>query len=504
MDTAMITVNGETMQVKIGTLLSDLGTGQLVGRPCAGRGVCGKCKIRAAGELSPLSGTEKEKLSVDEIKSGVRLACQARVLGPCEVRTIPESGQNVLLGGITRKTDSDPAYENSGIAVDVGTTTIAARLLDKNGEVTAEAGGKNPQSSFGADVVSRMEAALGGRAEVLSEAVLRAIDGICVDLCKKAGKDPLAVDALVITGNTSMLYLLTKTSPEWLSHAPFLMERGFGEETRAKDLGLAALSPEARVYLPPCISAFVGADTVCAILASGMLDSGRAEMLADIGTNGEMALFDGNILRVCSTAAGPAFEGVGISMGMCCEAGAIDRVSLVNGQPFAHVIGGVQPAGICGSGLIDAIACFLDNETIDETGLSDGASLTVSAPVRISDRDVRAVQVAKSAISSGLLSLLHAAKISENDVSALSLAGGFGTSLRIRSAVRIGLLPAGLANKAKSIGNAALAGASMLLLDRKLRDTAEKIASSAETLSLSTDPFFSKKFIEEMLFPEAE
>ncbi len=506
MDSAKITVNGKITEVKIGTLLSDLYGQTIVKRPCAGRGVCGKCKIRAFGELSPLSGAEKEKLTADEIRSGIRLACQARVLGACEVRTIEiaESEQSVLLDGVRVRMNADPAFKNLGIAIDVGTTTIAARLFDKNGEILSEAGVSNPQSAFGADVISRIEESLAGKSEALARLVLGAIDTLSEKLCRKAGKDPLTVDALVVTGNTSMLCFLTKTSPEGLSHAPFLMERGFGEEILAKDLGLSAVSPDALVYLPPCISAFVGADTVSAILSSGMLDSGKVEMLADIGTNGEMALFDGRKLRVCSTAAGPAFEGVGISMGMCGDEGAIDRVTLVNGQPFAHVIGEIAPIGICGSGLVDAIACFLDNETIDETGSMDDDYLTVSPPVTLTDRDVRAVQLAKSAISSGLLTLLHAAKISENEVSSLSLAGGFGNYLKIPSAKRIGLLPEILSEKTKSIGNAALAGASMLLLNKNLRKTADSIASSAETLSLSTDPFFSEQFIEGMLFPEAE
>jgi uncharacterized 2Fe-2S/4Fe-4S cluster protein (DUF4445 family) len=297
-----------------------------------------------------------------------------------------------------------------------------------------------------------------------------------------------------------MLHLLTNTSPEPLSHAPFAAERLFGEILSAKELGLCSLSDNASIYLPPCIAAFVGADTVCAILASGMCGSDNTSLLTDIGTNGEMALLRNGELHVCSTAAGPAFEGVGISMGMRGGVGAIDKVMLQNGMPFAHVIGNVPPVGICGSGLVDAIACLLMNETLDETGYLDDDTVEISDPVVLTQQDIRMVQLAKSAICAGIRTLLHKSQITAADISVFYIAGGFGSYLDIKNAGRIGLIPNELTSKVKVIGNAALTGAAMLLLDKELSDKASAITKNVKVADLATDPFFAEEYMTGMLF----
>ena len=311
-----------------------------------------------------------------------------------------------------------------------------------------------------------------------------------------------------------MLYLLSRTSPEPLSHAPFTLTRSFGETLSAGELGLSVLNRDVKVYLPPCISAFVGADTTCAILTAltrcltsdtsgeGLLTlRGKApSALADIGTNGEMALWNNEKLLVCSTAAGPAFEGVGISRGMRGESGAIDKVSVVNGQLCATVIGGGEAKGICGSGLIDAVAALLDTELIDETGYLEDEEVTVLSPITLTDKDIRAVQLAKSAISAGIKTLIHEAGVSINDLTALYIAGGFGNYLNKVSAGRIGLLPIELIGKTENIGNAALIGAEMLLLNKDYRLCAERLSADAVTVELSTSKYFSDAFISGMLF----
>jgi uncharacterized 2Fe-2S/4Fe-4S cluster protein (DUF4445 family) len=252
------------------------------------------------------------------------------------------------------------------------------------------------------------------------------------------------------------------------------------------------------VYLPPCISAFVGADTVCALLATE-LTKGETALLADIGTNGEMALWHGGRLSVCSTAAGPAFEGVGISQGMRGEEGAVDRVCSVNGRMHAHVIGEGAPRGICGSGLVDAAATMLDLEILDESGYLEDAC-PIAEGVSVTPEDVRALQLAKSAIAAGLLTLLWEAGLSKEGALPLFIAGGFGTYLDRRNAERIGLLPRGLARNAVAVGNAALAGASLLLLDREAEAEALSLARRAHTVELATHPVFSEKFMEAMTF----
>jgi uncharacterized 2Fe-2S/4Fe-4S cluster protein (DUF4445 family) len=267
----------------------------------------------------------------------------------------------------------------------------------------------------------------------------------------------------------------------------------------AHALSLSCLAPQTPIDLPRCISAFVGADTTCAILATHLCE-GETAMLADIGTNGEMALWHGGKLTVCSTAAGPAFEGVGISCGMRGAVGAIDRVTLVGGQMHTHTIGNVAPIGLCGSGLCDAVACLLDLELLDESGYLEDEPVVLDGVVALTQKDIRMLQLAKSAIGAGLSTLVAQHGLAVEDVPSLAIAGGFGHYLNMRSASRIGLLPAALAGVARAVGNAALDGAAMLLLDADSRERAESLAANAETLELSTNATFAELYIEGMGF----
>lgn len=494
---ANVTVNEKARTVAVGTLLSDLLDLPL---PCGGHGKCGKCKVYAAGDLSPVSETERKYLTEEELQNGVRLACRTTVTGDCTV-DLPETRENKQQ--IMMRTDAiaapSPAFERYGVALDIGTTTLAAQLYDRAGTRLAEFGRRNPQSAWGADVISRVEAALHGDLDKLSETIREAIDGMIRELAERAKVNAGEIDGMVITGNTAMLYLLTATSPETLSRAPFQADRLFGETLTANELRLSALSPQATIYLPPCIAAFVGADTVCAILATNLCETENA-LLADIGTNGEMGLWHNGTLSVCSTAAGPAFEGVGISMGMNGEAGAIDHVTLQNGQLAAHTIGNGTPRGICGSGLIDAVACLLEAETLDESGLLDDDPTEIAGPVVLTQKDIRMVQLAKSAICAGIQTLFRTTGLSEDRISAFCIAGGFGSYLDVGSAGRIGLIPDALTAKAKAVGNAALTGAAMLLLNGDLRQTAANLAKKANVVELSTNPAFADAYMMGMTF----
>ncbi len=426
----------------------------------------------------------------------------------------------MLTGGAKGEIKLSPSFRSLGVAIDIGTTTVAARLISPSGETLSEYGSNNPQSLFGADVVSRIEAHLAGNGAALSDLIVSEIDKAIVSLSRSAGKSTDEIDGISITGNTTMLYLLTNTTPEPLSHAPFTLTRAFGETLRASELNVSSVRPDTEIYLPPCISAFVGADTVCAILTAvphgeentdntssessdasvSYLKNQKTAVLADIGTNGEMALWKNGQLYVCSTAAGPAFEGVGISRGMRGEAGAIDKVTLVNGRLVANVIGGGEPKGICGSGLVDAVAALLDTEDIDETGYLEDDEVTVLSPITLTDKDIRAVQLAKSAISAGIRTLINEAGTDTDEISNLFIAGGFGNYLNKVSAGRIGLLPVELVEKTENIGNAALIGAEMLLLNKNLRNRAEELSRKAVTVELSTNKYFSDTFISGMLF----
>lgn len=357
----------------------------------------------------------------------------------------------------------------------------------------------NPQAAWGADVISRIEAALKGEGSALAASVRGAIDGLLRQMADRARISPEKIDALVITGNTAMLHLFTETSPEPLSHAPFEAKRLFGEVCSADALGLSAC-PGAEIYLPRCMSAFVGADITTALLASGICEASDTRILVDIGTNGEMALWHKGELTCCSTAAGPAFEGAGLSMGMHGQDGAVDHVTVQNGALQPHVIGGADPVGICGSGVIDALACLLETEELDETGLLETEPAPIAPPVVLTQRDVRMVQLAKSAISAGLRTLLYSTGISCGEVAEMAVAGGFGSYLDVANAGRIGLIPEELVPKVRVLGNAALSGASMLLLDRELTRPCERLAQLARTLVLSSNPVFSEYYTEGMFF----
>lgn len=497
MNTINVIWDGKRMQGIAGLTVGELINGE---KPCGGHGKCGKCKVIAKGDLSDPCETELRLLSKEERDRGIRLACLTYVRGDCQIESIREASvPQIVTEGAVSGWAPAPAFLNYGVAVDIGTTTVAARLYDGEGRLISWASRLNPQVQWGADVISRVEAALGGAAEELTKAIRMALNETVTELT--APVPGAAVEYVVITGNTVMLSLLTGQSVGPFSRAPFAAERLFAEELTAEQLSLEVLGPETPVYLPPCISAFVGADITCALLACDVNEKDTA-MLADIGTNGELALWHRGKLTVCATAAGPAFEGVGVSMGMRGAAGAIDRVMWEDGRLDVHVIGETAPQGICGSGIVDAVACLLDGKILDESGCLEEDKYIIQAPVGLIPKDIRMLQLAKSAICGGMLTLLDHRRVQPEAVSALYIAGGFGNYLNIQSAVRIGLLPVKLAEAARVIGNGALDGAAMLLLDPKRKVRAEQLAKDAEVLDLSTNSVFAEYYVAGMLLSE--
>lgn len=486
-----IKINGMVKRATSGSLLSDI-----VGLPlpCGGHGKCGKCKVLATGSLSPITETERNRLTPKEIEQGVRLACKTRAEGNCSVEYGIGNGGRVVSSAMKTEFELCPTFTRYGLAVDVGTTTVAAKLFDVNGNELASSGLLNAQAVFGADVISRIEAYLNGHGEQLKAAILGVIDELVNELSDIASICNDQIDGVVITGNTVMLSILTGESVEPFSHAPFKAERLFGESVKAGDLGLKSVNRSAEVYLPRCVSAFVGADITTAMTAIDFVNQDCAVMV-DVGTNGEIAFISDGKIKVCSTAAGPAFEGVGISSGMNGSLGAVDKVFVRDGKLCFHVIGEVEAKGICGSGIIDAVACLLEIEELDETGyLEEDVALTKG--VTITKSDIRAVQLAKSAVCAGIKTL-----IDENrDTPKLFIAGGFGSFINLDSASKIGLIPSELVPSATVVGNAALQGAVMLLLNRSLRDKSERLACSAEVVDLATNKTFIEEYTLGMMF----
>ena len=454
-------------------------------QPCGGRGTCGKCAVRLTGAVAPETDAER--------RAGTRLACQARLLGDCEA-VLPEKRdmRQIETGGEARVEALRPMAGRYGAAVDIGTTTLALRLYDlKTGEPLAKAGGINPQTAVAADVMGRIGAALDGGLTRLQRLVVDALNGLVNELCRAGKVAPEELDVLTVTGNTTMLYLLTGQNPEALSHAPFDADRLYGEWTTLLDR---------RAYLPRCMSAFVGADIACAVLASGMCERAETALLVDVGTNGEIALWHRGKLLCSSTAAGPAFEGSGIHMGVSSVPGAIDRVWVEAGALRCHTIGDAPAVGVCGSGLVDAVAALLALGQIDETGAVEAEKLFLTPEVYLLGQDVRSVQLAKAAIAAGIRTMLETAGLTAGDVARLYIAGGFGSHLNFESATAIGLFPGEFAGRERVIGNAALAGAGMLLLDECMAERAAALAHQAEHVPLGGSSRFSEHYRDEMMF----
>lgn len=448
-------------------------------RPCGGLGKCGKCAVTLWGDISAPNKAE--------LQAGVRLVCQAQILGDAQVFLPAAADLQQIQTESDTTFDSLTPAEGIGAAVDIGSTTVVLRRYDlKTGQLLGQSAIINPQTGIAADVMGRIGAAMEGKLPLLRRQITDAL----ALLLRQAGGD---ADKAVITGNTTMLYLLTGRDPASLSHAPFAADTLF--DTHTSLLGIPT-------YLPPCMNAFVGADISCAVLASGMC-SEKTALLCDIGTNGEIALWKDGVLYVTSTAAGPAFEGALISCGCSSIPGAIDKAWAENGQLRIHTIGNRDAVGICGSGLIDVVAILLKEEIMDETGALD-EDVELAPGVTLLQKDIRALQLAKAAIAAGIQTLLDGSGTTCDEIETFYLAGGFGSHLDIANAAAIGLIPAELVPKAKVIGNAALAGASRLLLDETALPAIRTIAQNAQHYNLGGNPVFNENYMEQMLFPYYE
>lgn len=488
--------------------------------PCGGKTRCHKCKIRATGKLSPLSEAERRFLTPQEQKDHIRYACMAKIEGDVTLTLLSAPKEmTVLSEGLLPSLERQPLGKDLGIAVDIGTTTVVAYLIDCNsGQRLATASCRNPQAAFGADVISRLEKSISGESAALAQSIRQCLDGLFSELKQEAKISQSRVDAMVVTGNTAMLYLLCQQDPECIAMAPFLPDRNFGEWLSAKELGLNEV--DCPVYLPRCLSAYVGADITTAIMAADLLSYTTPTLLADIGTNGEMALWADGQLFCCSTAAGPAFEGAGIYQGMPASPGAVSQVWLEGKTICYKTIGDAPAIGLCGSGLVDFVAVLCQLHIIDDSGLllEEGHAYTNSIQWRdgqaafclpgtnvlLTQKDIRSLQLAKSAVCSGMEILMQEAGRKPEDITLLLLAGGFGSFLKVESAGRIGLIPPLFTNKTRSIGNAAGMGAVMILQSRPCLEQSETLADGAETIELSTHAAFMDAYVNNMFFPEDE
>lgn len=514
----------ESVTAEAGALLSDVLNldEHRIDLPCGGAGTCLRCRVKASGHLSAPDKTEEELFGPVGLAEGWRLACQSRITGDAEIRLERPGKIGQIMAGITRdEAAAAPLYKRAGVAVDIGTTTMAAVLFSTEDDPGAPAPAwtlQNPQTRFGADVITRIELALKGQGDALRDAVQEGVLELVRALAKQSGRPLSDIDALLLTGNTAMLYLLTGTNPEALSHYPFEADRLFGETLPAETF-FPGSDLAAQVYLPRCISAFVGADITTAILSTGLCNEASPALLIDIGTNGEIALWDGHRLLCCSTAAGPSFEGVGIENGVYAVSGAVDTVHMEDGRITCTTIGDASPCGICGSGIVDVMAMMLKEGIVDETGAFQAEGHAYTAHVEqvrgqnalrlcenvvFTAEDVRKVQLAKGSIRAGIETLLIHAEMSAGTLGKFFIAGGFGNYLNLESAAAIGLIPEILRDRTQTVGNAALNGAGMVMQDAAKIPVAEKIAQSATTVDLGANPVFQEQYMMHMMFEESE
>lgn len=461
--------------------------------PCAGNHTCGKCRVRAAGAVSEAEDFEKALLGPEAAAQGMRLACACRILGDMTV-FLPGEGTGKIIAWY----DIPPVERTEdgfGFAVDIGTTTVVVQLVERSsGRVAAERLAENAQRGFGADVISRIEACRTAGLDTLSGRIREQLERMASDCLREAGA--ASVQESVVTGNSTMLHLYEGLDPASLAVAPFKVQSYFGCMSRHRLAG-------APVYLPRCVGAYVGADITCAALAANMAGR-KAGLLADIGTNGEIVLAKEGKLFCCATAAGPAFEGAGLSCGMPASAGAVREAALQNGAVVYETVGDQPAAGICGSGILDALVVMLETGVLDDSGYMEEDWEVGDSGVKIVRRDVRQIQLAKSAVCAGIQTLLKQECMTAGEVERFVIAGGFGSSMNQDSAAAIGLFPKGLRSKTGFIGNGALGGAVMLLLDPSLRPEAEALAAEAEELSLSESAEFMDFYIDGMSLAEAE
>ncbi len=502
------------------TLLEAAGqAGIILNTVCGGRGICKKCAVFI----------EPDGRDV--------LACQYLIESDLVV-TIPAESrffeQKILTSGIDVQAKVEPgrtdtAVETFGLAVDIGTTTVVAKLINTtDGKVLASEAAINPQTMYGDDCISRIayaqtEENLAELHKAIIDCVNQLIEGLCRQVSIDAGQ---IVDGCFV-GNTTMSHIFLKLPVTSLGQAPYKAHSLDAHDVPASELALQ-INPDANIHTVENIAGFVGSDITAAAVATGIGSAEKPTLLVDIGTNGEIVLAAGERLYAASCAAGPAFEGAGISCGSRAVEGAIEAVVFDGADIDFDVIGGGPAQTICGSGLIDAAALLLEMGIVDRSGrflepnslrgsLFESVSSRVieqndqpafvlcddretARRIVITQNDIRQTQLAKAAVRAGIRLLQRKIGIKDNDIDEVLLAGAFGNYIRPESALRIGLLPNVPAERIRFVGNAACSGAQLILVSRQARAFAGKLARKTEYIEIANEKDFTDVFAEAMSF----
>ncbi len=528
---------GRAVEVPDGSTLMEAARQAGIGleNQCGGTGRCGSCKVLVArGRVDGPTSAEEETLSRRDREHGIRLACQARARGArVEVLLLPRSlvmEQRYQLEGESAGCPPDPLPPGSqgagryGLAADLGTSKIALFLLDlASGAVAGSTGVMNPQLPFGEDVISRLVYALEGKEQAgrLREALVAGVNRGTESLCEEAGIRPSDVVRACLVGNTAMHHLLLGLPLRQLALSPYAPALTRPLEMTAEELGLGIL-PRAAVILPPPLAGFVGSDHLAALLSTRLNRESGVSLLVDLGTNSEIALKTPDGITCCSCASGPAFEGGSLSHGMRAAPGAIEEVTLDGaGNPGFTTVNGAEPAGICGSGVLSALAAMRDGGVLDEGGrLREGHPAVASvdgqrffriaeAPpggaggwIGLSQDDVREAQKSKGAVRAGVEMLMEHAGLAPTGIDRVILAGGFGNFVNPADLLDIAMLPRLPLSGIVQVGNAAGVGAREMLVSRRMREEAGRLAGEVGYLELATYPRNELFFASSMLLGE--
>lgn len=492
---------GKSLRVPTGTPLQSILFEQGIEFPCGGKGLCRGCRIRVLEGNAPITQKERNKLSADELSQSWRLACQIQANDDLDIH-LPQLYTSILAD--ESQFNFTPS-EGLGIAVDVGTTTIAAQLIDLGtGQVLATASDLNPQGQYGADLISRVQYAVDPQGLKTLRNLIRTYIGSLLNTLLKQSDKHKPINRVVLVGNSVMHHLFAGIDLTPLSSYPFEVADGSIKTFHIEELGWSLTDGPEIVFLP-CLGGYVGSDILAGILATGMHISSAPRALIDLGTNGEIVVGNREGMIVASTAAGPAFEGGNIRMGMRACTGAIFAAQTDGEQILCRVIGETSASGICGSGLVDAIAAALQLGWIDSSGRiqNERKEIVLVDEVVIIQRDIRQLQLAKAAIAAGLKILLEHLQLTISDLESIHLAGAFGNCIHPDSAGIIGLLPT-LSVPIQPVGNTALRGAKMALFEENPFPTIECIREKTSHISLSSHPAFQDEYVNHMALQRTE
>ncbi len=439
--------------------------------------------------------------------------------------TVLDTGDEVR---VVRVEQGDTTANQSAIAIDIGTTTISAELLDlATGEVKARVSDYNAQVAFGEDVITRIIYATKGTGLAkLQSVVVGTIWNLIKNLVEKSGSEYCSITHMVIAANTTMTHLLLGLNPKFIREEPYIPSATFFPWTKSSDVNLR-IAAGVYIYPVPCVSSYVGGDITAGILASGIFNTDKLTLYIDIGTNGEMVLGNRDWLLACSCSAGPAFEGGGVKHGMRATSGAIEqvRINKSNFEPMIITVENKKPIGICGSGLIDILAELFLSGLINQKGKFDcdlptdrvrstenGAEyVLVRAEDSATHRDIVVTEIdidnlirAKAAVYAGIEILLSSMDMDITMIDELLMAGAFGRYLEIDKAVAIGLMPDIGYDKIKFVGNGSLLGAHLAALSREMLTKSQEIARQMTYLELSTNPGFMDKYMSALFFPHTD